>query len=81
MSGDGIAVLAKDGKTTGSQRIRIRSKPNGKSKILAQKKVGTFIKVLGQDGQYYQLTVDKKNGYVHKDYIILSNILELQLKS
>lgn len=71
MSGDGVAVLAKDGKTTGSQKIQIRSKPDNKSKVLAQKRVGTFLKAIGMEGDYYQVTVKKKTGYIYKDYIIL----------
>ncbi len=71
MSGDGIAVLSVNGKTSGNQKVRIRSKPDGKSKILVQKKVGTFVKAVAMDGDYYQVTIDKKKGYVHKDYITI----------
>lgn len=71
ISGDGIAVLSKDGKTTGSQKIRIRKAPDNKSKIIAQKKIGTYVIATAIEGDYYQITVDKKTGYVHKDYIIL----------
>ena len=71
MSGDGIAVFAKDGKTSGSQKIRIRKAPDNKSKIIAQKSVGTFVKATGMEGDYYRVTVGNKTGYVHKDYLIL----------
>ena len=71
MSGDGIAVLSLNGKTTGSQKIRIRKKPDSKSRILVEKKVGTYVKAVSMEGDYYQVTVDKKTGYVHKDYITL----------
>ncbi len=71
MSGDGIAVLSKNGKTTGSQKIRIRKAPDDKSKIIAQKKIGTYVKATAIEGDYYRITVDKKTGYVHKDYITL----------
>ncbi len=70
-SGDGIAILSVNGKTTGNQKVRIRTKPDSKSKILAQKKVGTYITAIAQEGDYYKVTVDKKTGYVHKDYIMI----------
>ena len=71
ISGDGIAVISVDGKTTGSQKVRIRKEPNTKSKILVQKKVGTYVKAIKMEGDFYQITVDKKTGYVHKDFITL----------
>lgn len=71
MSGDGIAVLSVKGKTSGTQKVRIRAKPNSKSKILVQKRVGTYVKAIGVDGDYYKVTVGKKTGYVHKDFITL----------
>lgn len=71
LSGDGVAVLSKDGNTNGNQKIRIRSKPDNKSKIISQKKVGTFVKATGIDGDYYKIIIGKKTGYVHKDFITL----------
>lgn len=71
MSGDGIAVLSLNGKTSSSQKIRIRTKPDSKSRILVEKKAGTYVKALSMEGDYYQITIDKKTGYVHKDYITL----------
>ena len=71
MSGDGIAVLALNGETSSSQKIRIRTKPDSKSRILVEKRVGTYVKALSMEGDYYQITVDKRTGYVHKDYITL----------
>lgn len=71
VSGEGIAVLSVKGKTTGSQKVRIRTKPNSKSKILAQKKVGTYVKAIDADGDYYQIVVDNKTGYVHKDFLTI----------
>ena len=71
MSGDGIAILSVNGKTSGSQKVRIRTKPDKKSKILMQKKVGTYVKAIGTDGEYYQVIINKKTGYVHKDYLTI----------
>ncbi len=71
MSGDGIAVLSVKGKTSGTQKVRIRAKPNNKSKILVQKRVGTYVKAISVAGDYYKVTVGKKTGYVHKDFITL----------
>lgn len=71
ISGDGIAILSVKGKTSGTQKVRIRSKPDKKSKILAQKSVGTYVKATGMEGDYYQITIGKKTGYVHKDYITI----------
>ena len=71
MSGDGVAVLSVKGKTSGSQKVRIRKKPDSKVKILVQKRVGTYVKAVGLEGDYYQISVDGKTGYVHKDYITL----------
>lgn len=80
ISGDGIAVLSVKGKTSGSQKVRIRKEPNSKSKILTQKKVGTYVKAISLDGDYYQVTLDKKTGYVHKDFITLITDLPADTK-
>ena len=69
VSGEGIAVISVNGKTSGSQTVRIRKEANSKSKILAQKKVGTYLKAIDTEGDYYQVVVDNKTGYVHKNFI------------
>lgn len=71
LSGDGIAVFSVNGKTTGTSKVRVRSKPDSKSKIVTEKKVGTYVNAIALEGDYYKVTVGKKTGYVHKDYLTL----------
>ena len=81
VSGEGIAILSVNGKTSGSQKVRIRTKASNKSKILVQKKVGTYVKAIGTDGDYYQVEVDNKTGYVQKDFItIITDLPESSVK-
>lgn len=71
LSGDGIAVFSVNGKTTGTSKVRVRSKPDSKSKIVTEKKVGTYVNAIALEGDYYKVSVGKKTGYVHKDYLTL----------
>ena len=39
--------------------------------IIDQLRPGEEVKVIGVDGDWYQITVPEKNGYVHSDYLEL----------
>ena len=54
-----IAVLAKDNKTSGSAKIRIRREPSQNAKIVETKKVGTYVKVLSKEDGYYKIRIGK----------------------
>ncbi len=65
-----LGVLAKDSKTTGSAKIRIRKEPSQKSKVVDTKRVGTYVKVLAKEDGYYKVRIGKKEGYVQEDFLI-----------
>ncbi len=64
-----IAVLSLNGKTSGEAKINIRKKPTKRSGLVVSKKVGTYVKILSDEGDYYMILIEGKEGYVQKDFI------------
>ena len=66
---ESLGIITVKGKTTGIAKVRIRTKPSSKSKILKICKVGTIITILGEEDDYYKIQTGNKEGYVQKDYL------------
>ena len=56
--------------TNGSQ-LNVRTGAGMDYEIIDQLRPGEEVKVIGVDGDWYQITVPEKNGYVHSDYLEL----------
>ena len=65
-----IGVLAKDGKTSTTAKIKIRKEPKPNAKVIMTKKVGTYVKILSKEEGYYHIKVGNKEGYVQEDFLI-----------
>ena len=76
LDGKAIGILSYNGKTEGRQTINIRKKPSKNSKLVTTKRVGTYVSVLGMDGDYYQISFGSTTGYVQKDFLTLLTEME-----
>ena len=56
---------------TNGSRLNVRTGAGMDYEIIDQLRPGEEVKVLGVDGDWYQITVPEKNGYVHSDYLEL----------
>ena len=54
---------------TNGSRLNVRNGAGLNYEIIDQLRPGDEVKVLGVDGDWYQITVPEKNGYVYKDYL------------
>ena len=69
-----LGIVSVNGRTTGNSTVRIRTKADPKSKVLKNCKVGTYVTILGDEGEYYKIQIDNKEGFILKDYLTrLSN--------
>ncbi len=76
VKGEAIGVLSYKGEITDNQKINIRKKPAKDGRLVTTKRVGTYVSVLAQSGDYFQIVFGKTKGYVHKDYITLLTVSE-----
>ncbi len=65
-----LGVLAKDNKTSGTVKIRIRKAPEKNAKVIANKQVGTYVKILAKENGYYRIRFGNKEGFVQEEYLI-----------
>ena len=56
---------------TNGSRLNVRTGAGMDYEIIDQLRPGEEVKVIGVDGDWYQITVPEKNGYVHSDYLEL----------
>lgn len=54
---------------TNGSRLNVRTGAGMDYEIIDQLRPGEEVKVIGVDGDWYQITVPEKNGYVHSDYL------------
>ena len=64
-----IAVLSVNGSAYSSAKVNIRKGTDPKSKLVASKKAGTYVKVLSREGEYFKIGFEKKEGYIHQKYL------------
>ena len=55
--------------TAGS--LNVRMEPSTEAGILARVTGGQTYRVVGEDGEWYKITIGEDEGYVHKDYAML----------
>ena len=56
---------------TSGSRLNVRTGAGMNYEVIDQLRPGEEVKVIGVDGDWYQITVPEKNGYVHSDYLEL----------
>lgn len=56
---------------TGGSRLNVRTGAGMKYEIIDQLRPGEEVIIIGTEGDWYQVTIPEKTGYVHSDYIEL----------
>ena len=56
---------------TSGSRLNVRTGAGMNYEIIDQLRPGEEVVVVGVEGDWYQITVPEKNGYVHSDYLEL----------
>lgn len=54
---------------TGGSRLNVRKGAGMNYEVIDQLRPGEEVSVIGTDGDWYQITVPAKTGYVHSDYL------------
>ena len=62
------SVFAATGKITGNS-VRIREEASTDSSIVETVSKNTEVEVISEEGDFYKITYDNKDGYIHKDYV------------
>ena len=62
------SVFATTGKVTGNS-VRIREKASTDSSIVETVSKNTEVEVISEEGDFYKITYESKEGYIHKDYV------------
>lgn len=62
------SVFAATGKVTGNS-VRIREKASTDSSIVETVSKNTEVEVISEEGDFYKITYESKEGYIHKDYV------------
>ncbi len=61
---------------TGGSRLNVRTGAGMNYEIIDQLRPGEEVVVIGTEGDWYQITVPEKTGYVHSDYLELLETAE-----
>ena len=59
-----VAVLSVNGAYNTTAKIKIRKEADANSKLVATKNVGTYVKVLDKEGEYFRIAFGNKEGYI-----------------
>lgn len=68
-------VFAATGKVTGNS-VRIREEASTDSSIIETVSKNTEVEVISEEGDFYKVSYDDKDGYIHKDYVEVENTEE-----
>lgn len=68
----GTGVLTWNGKATGRTTINIRNAADSDAHRIAQWPTGTEVVVFGRDGKWFEIEHDGMHGFVHEDYLTMS---------
>lgn len=69
------SVFAATGKVTGNS-VRLRKEANTKSSILETISKNTEVEVLSEEENWYKVSYNDKEGYIHKDYLKVEEQVE-----
>ena len=64
-----IAMLSVNGSTSSTAKVNVRKEANEKSKLVATKKAGTYVRVLSKEGNYFKIAFEKSEGYIRMEYL------------
>ena len=64
-----IAVLSVNKSVSSAAKVNVRKGTDPKSKLVASKKAGTYVKVLAREGEYFKIAFENKEGYIYQDYL------------
>lgn len=69
-SGSASESLSKKGKVVNvSTALRVRKEPNTTSEVLGFLYSGTIVDIKGKTGEWYKISYDGNDAYVHSDYV------------
>lgn len=66
-------VISVKGRTNGREKVNIRAGASKKTKLVKEVYTGTYVNILGEEGDFYHISFSDKEGYVHKDFLTLVN--------
>lgn len=64
-----IAMLSVNGSTSSTAKVNVRKEANDSSKLVASKNVGTYVRVLSKEGNYFKIAFGRTEGYIRQDYL------------
>ena len=64
-----VAVLSVNGTYNTTAKVNIRKEASASSKLVATKNVGTYVKVLDKEGDFFRIAFGNKEGYVQQEYL------------
>ena len=64
-----LAMLSVNGSTTSTAKVNVRKEANDNSKLVASKDVGTYVRVLSIEGNYFKIAFGKSVGYIKREYL------------
>ena len=71
-----IPILGPEPGVINNQNVRLRAQPGTNSAILATMDMGTKLSVLNHSGDWYEVRLGDRNGFVLGEYITLAESLE-----
>ena len=63
-----ISQAKSEGKVTGSV-VNIRKKPTTEARSVGKLTEGTIVEINGIEGEWYKISYEKKEGYIHSEYL------------
>ena len=64
-----IAILSVNGRTSGAAKVNVRKNADNNSKLVAAKPVGTYVRVLESEDNYYKIAFGNKEGYIQQEFL------------
>ena len=64
-----IAMLSVNGSTSSTAKVNVRKEADDASRLVASKNVGTYVRVLSKEGNYFKIAFGKSEGYIRQEYL------------
>ncbi len=66
---ENAGIISVNGKMDGREEVRVRAAAKRNSKLVKNLKTGTYVGILGEEDNYYKVTLGKTEGYIQKDFL------------
>lgn len=64
-----IAILSVKGSASSTAKVNVRKEANDSSKLVTSKNVGTYVRVLSKEGNYFKIAFGNTEGYIRQEYL------------